>query len=354
LAVAIAELTARRRAGVPEKAALAVPPGTPTHLEQALRRCLAPDPADRFQDAAALGRALELSLQPRAAALLDPPPNSWRHLIRRWPLTALLVTGFIPNVAAGVFNYLYNKNEVIDPSGQESLKAAFEHIQLAINLACFPLGVLVFIAAARPVLRALAAVREGIELPATVLAPARQKTMRLGWYGVWISVGFWIGASVIYPVCLTALVPELAADLQHRLYFHFLASLFLCGLIAGSYPFFFGTALATGAFYPMLLRPGVEAAADRDALRRLDRALWPMLLLAAAVPLGGVGVLVGMGALVPKVVGTLSLLGLVGLGAAVVLARRVQHDLIALRPLLGPPSAPVTMDESLSARSWGG
>jgi hypothetical protein len=50
----------------------------------------------------------------------------------------------------------------------------------------------------------------------------------------------------------------------------------------------------------------------------------------------------------------LCLAGLIGLGVAVVLTRRVQHDLIALRPLLGPTSAPVSMDESLSARSWGG
>src|SRR5205814_1742618 len=118
--------------------------------------------------------------------------------------------------------------------------------------------------------------------------------------------------------------------------------------------FFFGTALATGVYYPMLLRPGVEAAGDREPLRRLAGALWLMLLLAAAVPLGGVVLLVGIHALNRAVVGTLCLIGLVGLGAAVVLARRVQHDLGALRPLLGPPSAPVGMDESLSARSWGG
>jgi hypothetical protein len=253
-----------------------------------------------------------------------------------------------------VFNYLYNKNAVIDSSGLESVKAAFERIQLGINAACFPLGVLVFFLVVRPVLRALAAVRNGVELPAAVLAPARRKTLRLGWYGVWISVGFWLGASIIYPVCLTTAVPDLPADVKKGFYFHFLTSLFLCGLIAGSYPYFFGTALATGAFYPMLLRPGVEAAGDREALRRLDRWLLPMLMMAAAVPLGGVVVLVGTGALHREVVGTLCLIGLVGLGAAVLLARRVQHDLGALRPLLGPPSAPVTMDESLSARSWGG
>jgi hypothetical protein len=354
LSIAIAELTARRRAGLPADAARSIPYDTPTHLEQALRRCLAADPANRFADAAALGRALELSLQPRAAALLEPPPNSWRNLIRNWPLTALLVTGFIPNVAAGIFNYLYNSNEVIKPSELPSLISAFERIQLAINATCFPLGVLVFVLVARPVLQALAAVRNGVELPSSVLSAARKKTLRLGWYGVWISVGLWLGASVVYPFWLIASVPEMAADLQWNLYKHFMLSLAICGLIAGSYPFYFGSALATGAFYPMLLRPGVETAGDREVLRKLDRSLFPMLFIPAAVPLIGVGLLVAADTANKPLIYGLCVVGLIGLGVAVLLARRVQQDVTALRPLLGPPSAPVSMDESISARSWGG
>jgi serine/threonine protein kinase len=354
LSIAIAELTARRRAGVPAGAARLMPADTPTHLEQALRRCLNAEPGDRFADASALGRALELSLQPRAAALLDPPANSWRYLIRNWPLTCLLATGFLPNVLAGWFNFDYNWNTVIKPSNNEALQTAFQTIQTIINLVCFPLGVAVFVFSVRPVLRALAAVRAGIELPAAVLAPARRKALRFGWYGVWISVGFWLGASVVYPICLTFAVPDLPSDVRHNLIAHFLVSLALCGLIAGSYPFFFGSALATGAFYPALLRPGVEAASDRDELRRLDRVLSWFVLLAAAVPLFGVVLLVLTEARNKGAMVVLCLAGLVGLGVAVFLTRRVQHDLGALRPLLGPPSAPVTMDESLSARSWGG
>ena len=355
LAVAIAELTARRKAGVPDAAARSLPAGTPTHLEDALRRSLAPEPAERFADAAALGRALELSLQPRAAALLDPPPNSLRRLIRRWPLTCLLVTGFVPNVAAGWFNYAYNKNEVIDPSGLPALQTAFDHIQTTINAVCFPLGVLLFILIAKPVLRALAGVRDGVEIPAPVLAAARRRTLRLGRYGAWLCVGIWLTASVVYPIALTLAVPEMPAELRQRLISYFLASLILCGFVAASYPFFFGSALATGAFYPMLLRPGVDAAVDRDQLRSLDRALWPNLMLAAAVPLGGAILLLWGGGTTNKgVVTGLCVAGLIGLGVAVILVQRIQKDLTALRPLLGPPSAPVGMDESLSARSWGG
>ncbi|HEY1380187.1 MAG TPA: serine/threonine-protein kinase [Gemmataceae bacterium] len=354
LPVALLELTARRRAGIPAEAAGTLPPDTTPHLERALRRCLAPDPADRFPDAAAFGRALELALQPRAAALLDPPPGSWRHLLRRWPLACLLATGLVPNLLAGWFNFDYNWNTVIRPSGIADLQSAFLTIQAVINAVTFPLGVAVFILLARPVLRALAAVRRGADPPPAELAAARRKSLRIGWYGVWVSVGFWLGASVVYPVCLTLAVPDLPADVKHTLAAHFLVSLALCGLIAASYPFFFGTALATGAFYPMLLRPAAEAAGDREELRRLETALWRHVLLAAAVPLFGVVLLVLTEAMNKGAMIGLCLAGLIGLGMAVVLTWRVQQDIRALRPLLGPSSAPVTMDESLSARSWGG
>ncbi len=355
LPIALLELTARRRAGVPAEAARTVPEDTPPHLERALRRCLAADPADRFVDAAAFGRALELSLQPRAAALLDPPPGNWRRFARRWPLACILATGLVPNLLAGWFNFDYNWNTVIRPSGIDGLQSAFLTIQAVINAVTFPLGVAVFVWVARPVLRALAAVRRGADPPPGILALARRKALRIGTYGVWVSVGFWLGASVIYPVCLTLAVPALPIAVGRSLYAHFLVSLTLCGLIAGSYPFFFGTALATGAFYPMLLRPGVEATGERDELRRLDRALFvPNLFLAAVVPLFGVGLLVLTEAANKGAMVGLCLAGLIGLGVAVLLTRRVQQDIRSLRPLLGPAAAPVSMDESLSARSWGG
>src|SRR5262249_52403219 len=159
-------------------------------------------PADRFPDAAAFGRALELALQPRAAALLDPPPGSWRSLLRRWPLACLLATGLVPNLLAGWFNFDYNWNTVIRPSGIAGLQSAFLTIQAVINAVTFPVGVAMFILLARPVLRALAAVRRGADPPPAELAAARRKALRIGWYGVWVSVGFWLGASVVYPVCL--------------------------------------------------------------------------------------------------------------------------------------------------------
>jgi serine/threonine protein kinase len=354
LSQAIGELTARRRRGIPADATLALSHDTPSHLSDALRKCLASEPADRFANAAELGRALDLSMQPQAAALIDPPRNSWRDWIRHWPLTCLLVTGFIPNIAAGIFNYLYNRNEVIEPSKLPELQQAFEHIQLAINLACFPLGVALFVAIVWPVLRAMAALRNGVDLPAAALVTVRQRALRIGRYGALVCVGLWLAASVVYPICLTLSVPGMPSDLKRRLIYHFLASLTLCGLVAAGYPFFFGSALATGVFYPMLLRLGADSAADRAELRKLDRALWPNLMLVAAVPLGGVLLLIPADTTNKSVIAGLCVAGLIGGGLAVLLLRQVQRDLAALRPLLGGPSAPATADDTYSGSGWGG
>jgi hypothetical protein len=114
--------------------------------------------------------------------------------------------------------------------------------------------------------------------------------------------------------------------------------------------------MATGVFYPMLLRPGIDSAADRTELRKLDRALWPNLMLVAAVPLGGVLLLIPSETTNKSVIMGLCVAGLIGGGLAVYLLWRVQQDLTALRPLLGGPStsAPTTEDDTYSGPRWTG
>ena len=116
--VALLAVTNRRRGGLPAKALAAVPPDCPDSLVRALLRCLDPDPAKRFADAAALARVLDLSLYPRTQKLLDPPTNDWRRTARRWPLCAMLAAGLVPNVLAGWFNFTYNFSEVITREGR--------------------------------------------------------------------------------------------------------------------------------------------------------------------------------------------------------------------------------------------
>ncbi|MGH7127517.1 MAG: serine/threonine-protein kinase, partial [Planctomycetaceae bacterium] len=65
-------MTERRRQGVDEATWNTVPANCPAGLVEVLRKCLAPEPADRFQTGEALARQLELCRKPHAQRLLYP------------------------------------------------------------------------------------------------------------------------------------------------------------------------------------------------------------------------------------------------------------------------------------------
>jgi serine/threonine protein kinase len=352
----LTDLTRRRRAGLPADAAAHLPPDCPPALERVLRKCLAPDPADRFATAGELARALDLCLQPRAQDLLEPAGGGWRGFARRRPLWVIIPAGLVPNVLAGWFNYDYNYSEVIShadaPAG---LEPAFKVIQFVINAVAFPLGVLLFIWIGRPVQRGLARLARG-ERPADAeLAGLRARSLWLGQYGMFVSLGCWLLASVIYPVSLNLVVPGLEGPYARHLFLQFLASLTVCGLVAAAYPFFAGTFLSVRAIYPAFLRPGTATDRDWADLSRLERSLWGYLTLAAAVPLVGVALLVWSDSPNRTALTALCGAGLIGLAVAVLLARRIQRDLADLAAVTRPPDAgPPAGDETGLVTSWGG
>jgi serine/threonine protein kinase len=355
-ALTLTDMTRRRRAGLPSDVSAQLRPGCPPALERVLRKCLAPEPDDRFGTAGELARALDLCLQPRAQALLEAS-GGWREFARHHPLLCILPAGLVPNIAAGVFNYLYNQSEIIAVSEiSETLRPAFERIQTTINLISFPLGILLFIWIARPVVRGLQRLRSGEKLADAELAVMRVRALRLGWYGALVSLGGWLVASIVYPIALRLAVPELAGAHFRTVFIHFLGSLAVCGLIAAAYPFFTATTVAVRALYPAFLRPGTATSRDWDELVRLDWLVWPFLALAAAVPLAGVALLVVIESHNRWALVALSVIGILGLGLAVWLARRIQRDLADLSGIVRPSDAgPLSGDsDSRLSASWDG
>jgi serine/threonine protein kinase len=337
-AAALLAVTNRRRGGVPTQARSSLPADCPQMLVRALERCLDPDPDQRFPDASSFARVLDLALFPRTQRLLNPPAGDWRLVARRFPLSAMLATGLLPNALAGWFNFSYNYSEVIKrlDATTPGLRQAFLWIQTAINCIAFPLGVGLFMLVAGSVLRALRSGPQAIDrMESDELAQLRHKTLQLGHYGVWIGVGLWLGASLMYPLALRWMVPELPRGDFLDLFWHFIASLTICGLIAGAYPFFLGSALGTSSFYPAFVRPGSTTPHDVVDLIDLERALWPHLALAAAVPLVGMLALFLVGTESRWPVVTLCAAGLAGLGVAVALMRRIQRDIADLGPAVG-------------------
>ena len=246
--VALLAVTNRRRGGLPAKALAAVPPDCPDSLVAPVA-LPGPRPGQRYADAAALARVLDLSLYPRTQKLLDPPTNDWRRTARRWPLCAMLAAGLVPNVLAGWFNFTYNFSEVITREGRDAGTARSVSLYPDVyQRHCVSRRRDLIHCARSP--RACGLRNDPLGTPHLSddeMALLRRHTLKLGHYGVRIGVGLWVG-EVLYPLLLRWKVPELPAAEFRDLFAHFLASLTVCGLIAAAYPFFLGSALGTGAF----------------------------------------------------------------------------------------------------------
>ncbi|MDB5335198.1 MAG: pknB 29 [Planctomycetaceae bacterium] len=332
----LAEMTARRQAGIDPQTLAAAASNWPAGLDQILLRCLDPDVSRRYCTGAELARQLELCLVPEARRILWPPANSWRTWGRHYGMAAVICATIAPNVVAAIFNYFYNRLEII-----ESLKHSqdlFWRTQLAINSVCFPLGMFLAVYFMWPVASAMArtesATAKLAALSHTELRRLRKRCLALGHMAAGISLSLWLLAAPAYPL---ALAWGGVDDVPASVYVHFVASLTLCGLIASAYPFFGVACLTVGCHYPAFARFDTLNREDLRSLDSLFRWTWIYLLLAASVPMLSVAILEMIGSQAHYALELLAVGGVAGLAIAFALFRILQADLAALTVIAAPP-----------------
>jgi len=326
----LVEMTARRRAGIDRVRLQALARDWPAGLDQVIARCLEPDLSRRFASGAELARHLELCLQPRARQVLAPSVRDWRRVARRYGMICVVLAALLPNALAAVFNYHYNRIEII-----EQLKGAqdiFWRTQMTINAIAFPLGLGIALGYSRPVVKGAQNAGRGEPLDAAVLQRLRLRCLKLGHYAAGISLALWLAAAPAYPIAINLGVESVSREV----YAHFFFSLALCGLIAAAYPFFGVACLSVCSFYPALVRLESMTPDDRESLARLGRASWFYLLLAAFVPMFSVAILVFIRSQARYALALLALGGVAGLGTAFALFRTLQSDLAALTVVATP------------------
>lgn len=336
----LSEMAARRHAGVDRQAITAFARHWPPGLESVLSQCLEPEPEKRFSSGAELAHQLEICLHPRTQQLLAPRSGSWRQIVRRYPVLSILLAACIPNLFAAVFNYHYNRLEIV--AHLQDAQAVFWRVQAIINSVAFPVGLGSAVIASWPVVRAVRAHEQRREAGARSRAgePAellqlRRRCLQLGHIAAAISLTLWLLAAPAYPIALSVAVSEVPISV----YLHFVASLAMCGLIAAAYPFFMTSCLAVCSFFPVLVPMGEMTDDDGDSLARLGLAGWFYLLLAASVPMLAVAALTGVGSDARFALGTLAVGGVVSFVAAFQMLRTLQADLAALISLTAPTDA---------------
>ncbi len=252
-------------------------------LDQVLRRALSFSRDERPQSGAEFAGALRLALYPEVAERFHPSPESFAHRIVKIPVLLLIVAVvLIPNIAAAVFNYIYNGGQIV--AGYPQLWNKFVNLSLVVNAVLFPIGTALIMWKLWPIAKAL---RE-VQLKQEPNEARINAAWTIGHHTAWISGSLWVLAGVIFPVALLFLEPNYrAVDATH-----FFLSLALCGGVAITYPFFGISLMCVLYYYPQLIRKVMSDSSFEQRRQLLLRRSRFYLALAAAVPLLALALLV--------------------------------------------------------------
>lgn len=285
-------LVEQRQAGPKPEAIANFPEEDVPGFREVLLKCLETDPNKRPATAGEMARELDLCLRPATRRLVRPAPGGWRDVVKRHPLLTLYPLGLAPNMIASWFNIEYNGAQIIAP--WKEAKDWFWPVIGIINTIFFPVGMLIFAMAFLPTMRGLRLLRKGTPLPPAELGWRRRWTLRLGIYGAASCSSCWAVAGVLFPFTLFLLAGPPKPGEEAAVFFHFFLSLVICGLIAGSYPYFLVTFLSVRVLFPALLGPDGADSEDAPALKRADRQLSFYSAAATLIPILGVALLVAL------------------------------------------------------------
>jgi hypothetical protein len=314
-----------RRAGPPAAPRQPHDPLT-VRMTQVLRKALAPEPADRHTDGAALARELLLCLNPRAWDLVHDLGSGWRDFARRHPVAALFPVNMPPFLLAGAFNLWFNTTYYVPLYLSPREQHAFWLVTAPLNAILYSLGIGLVVWFAMPVARGLRRVTRGEEIVTEELLAARRRALVLGHGVAAVGLSLWIIAGMAFPLSIHALVGSFPASG----YLHFMLSMVACGIISCCLPFLAMTWLSVRVFFPALLASGTPDAAEQRQLTALGRYAGYYLFSSPVAPLLALLLVLFAGPDTRAAMVVLVLVAIAGFAAAYATWQRILTDLAAL------------------------
>ncbi len=263
----------------------------PDVLDRVVRRCLDPTPDARYQTAAALARALDGCRQHHRVEKNLPAGGVVARLTLAHPVLLGTFLVFLPHLLGSTVNISYNALRIVGQLDPEQ-QAMFGKVAFVYNLIVYPLCIWIVYWVMRPIALAWRQLN-GPALPAeAVVDAARRRTLQLPLWTVALSCIGWLPGGVLFPLGISLF----AGSLQPDIWWHFLLSFTLSGLIALTYSVFAAQFLVLLVLYPRLwVDPQELRYRATEELRPLRGGLWPFQLLAGLIPLVGAVMMVGVG-----------------------------------------------------------
>jgi serine/threonine protein kinase len=325
------ELTAERRAGAPSPRA--VRPEVPELLDRLVRRCLDPDPDNRFHSAAdfmlALDGCRELRQLDKLPAktqqvsrrgrflpflllsFLVSIPQRLGRLCQRWPFVMLPVLALVPQGIGSSVNIPYNWQIIAD--NDVAQQECFDNLVKGYNLLAYPIPVCIFVSLLWRVRQTRQELLRQPDYHASDAARCRRQALALPGWAVLLACIGWFPGGVIFPAWIDWAAGPLPADD----FFHLLLSFILSGLIALTYSYFGVQYIVLRVLYPQLWSdPANARETARQELRHVPGKLRVYQFLAVLIPLTGAALLIFAGPDLLSRGFRLLVAGLIGFGVA--------------------------------------
>jgi hypothetical protein len=298
-------------------------------LERTICRCLEPNPEERFASGAELAEQLDGCRRLRESERQLPPvPKMFGRILRR-PFVWLVVLVVLPQVAASAVNIVYNLTQIVAEM-TAAQKAQFYRTVNIYNGIVYPLAILAFVLAVRPIARCWRGLSNAERLTEGDVNAARRRALRIPRFIAALTAIGWFPGGFIFPFAIwttTGLEPSLAC--------HFVASFVLSGMIALAYSLCGVEFVVLRGLYPALWRDAQHfTAVAREELNPVNRHLNWIERLAVSIPLIAAMLLVIFGSTSNPtfkwLVAALIFVGLIGARVTGAITRHLLQVIVAL------------------------
>jgi hypothetical protein len=315
------------------------PPARP--VRQVIRRCLEPDPSQRYQTACELARALQACGELRRVERELPAAGPLTQAALRRPFLMLAFLTLLPHFLGSVVNISYNDLRIVN-SLTEAQQTAFAWSVLAYNLLMYPVCLAILVALIVPAWRMLRDLKLGRTIRPEQKSIVRRGMLRWPMWAVAVSCLGWLPGGILFPLAIGWFAEPVGLDV----FGHFVVSFTVSGLIALTYSYFAVQFVVLRVFYCRLWPDGEESGAvTRAELGPKASQLRWFQVLAGVIPLLAAVLMVGVG---PETSGyrtfrllvtALLVLGMVGFGLATMAHNILSQTLAVLIRGDGRPQA---------------